>query len=217
MVKKIIFGIGLCVVIGFTIPFIMSKQNLGQNIDVEDLKKQFEQELEMMQEQTLRESYEAMWDEHMEKNPQELDDLLGEIEKSNNSEVDINPNVDAEEETTVTPSSTTATTAVADEVDFVDVETIPLSDGEVITEKIVKDQWVNQKIQIHKDQISDSDLGTGAGIYNKLDTNYLFGLAEGGLTLEEEEEVKAYLRANLSEAELGTAIELYSKYVHLLN
>ncbi|MCF8018772.1 conserved protein of unknown function [Petrocella atlantisensis] len=225
MVKKIIIGLGLCVIIGFSIPFVMSNQKPGQDIDVEDLKKQFEQELERMQEQKLRETYETMWDEHMDKNPQELEDLLNEIEQLNDHDIDADPDISEKDEDTLEPitdvtvshAEDTSTTLPDEEVDIMDVTLIPLSDGEAITEQVVKDQWVNQKIITHKDQISDSDLSTGAGIYNQLDTNYLFGIAEGGLSVEEEEEVKAYLRANLSEAELGTAIELYYKYVHLLN
>ncbi|PKM55452.1 MAG: hypothetical protein CVV00_04105 [Firmicutes bacterium HGW-Firmicutes-5] len=229
MVKKIIIGLGLCVIIGFSIPFVMSNQNPGQDIDVNDLKKQFEQELERMQEQKLRESYETMWDEHMDKNPQELENLLNEMEQLNDNEIDADadsdPDISKGDEDALEPitdvtaplAEDTSITTPDEEVDFIDVTLIPLSDGEAITEKVVKDQWVNQKIITHKDQISDSDLSTGAGIYNQLDTNYLFGIAEGGLSVEEEEEVKAYLRANLSEAELGTAIELYYKYVHLLN
>jgi len=228
MVKKIIVGLGflsLCVVIGFSIPFVMSKQNPNKDIEIMDLKKQFEQELEAMQEQKLRESYEIMWDEHMDKNPQELEDLLYDMEQVTDTEVDIDSSMAESDEKEVMPTTDIAETKVEEvsvvptdeEEDFFDVETIPLSDGEVISEKVVKDQWVNQKIITHKDQISDSDLSTGAGIYNQLDTNYLFGLAEGGLSVEKEEEVKAYLRANLSEAELGKAIELYNKYVHLLN
>lgn len=212
MAKKIAVGLGLlglCVVIGFTIPFVMSNQNPGQDIDVEDLKKQFEQELEDMQEQNLRDSYETLWDEHMDENPQELENLLDEMEQLNKSE----PLTDTAEVT----GEDASVVEDDDEVDFFDIELIPLSDGEVVTEKVVKDQWVNQKIHAHKDQISDTDLSAGAGIYNRLDTNYLFGLAEGGLSVDEEKEVKEYLRANLSEEELGTAIELYNKYVHLLN
>ncbi len=225
MVKKIIIGLGLCVIIGFSIPFVMSNQNPGQDIDVNDLKKQFEQELERMQEQKLRETYETMWDEHMDKNPQELEDLLNEMERLNDNEIDADPDISEGDEDALEPitgvtashAEDTSATLTDEEVDIMDVTLIPLSDGEAITEKVVKDQWVNQKIITHKDQISDSDLSTGAGIYNQLDTNYLFGIAEGGLSAAEEEEVKAYLRANLSEAELGTAIELYYKYVHLLN
>ncbi|MDF1617519.1 hypothetical protein [Petrocella sp. FN5] len=224
MFKKMVVGLSLlflCVVIGFTIPFIMSNQNPSQEVDLDVLKKQFEQELETMQEQKLRENYEAMWDEHMDNNPKELEDLLDEMELLNKSQLETN----IEEETVIivspdrtgTIEDSSTDTLPDEEVDFFDLETVPLSDGEVITEKVVKDQWVNEKIHTHKDQIADSDLSAGAGIYNRLDTNYLFSLAEGGLSAEKEEEAKAYLRANLSEAELGKAIELYNKYVHLLN
>ena len=42
----------------------------------------------------------------------------------------------------------------------------------VVVEQVVKDEWINEKISENRDQISDSDLSTGAQIYDSLDTGY---------------------------------------------
>ncbi|MGI6678695.1 MAG: hypothetical protein ACOX2Q_06460, partial [Dehalobacterium sp.] len=61
------------------------------------------------------------------------------------------------------------------------------------------------------------DLSIGASIYNSLDTAYLFGLSQDGLTPEEKSEAKDYLNSILSQQEYATAMELYMKYVNLMN
>ncbi len=109
-------------------------------------------------------------------------------------------------------------TPVEDEIGIYELDSVPLGSTDApVTESVVKDAWVNQKISDNREEISDADLYTGAEVYNKLDTNYLFGLAGDGLTSDEEAEVKAYLTDNLSDGELAIAVELYNKYVHLLD
>lgn len=105
----------------------------------------------------------------------------------------------------------------SDEINLYELDSIPLGTEAVVTEQVVKDAWVNQKIAENREEISESDLYAGANIYNKLDTNYLFGLAEDGLTVEEEAEVKEYLSSNLADDELGVALDLYNRYVNMLN
>ncbi len=83
--------------------------------------------------------------------------------------------------------------------------------------KQVKDASVQDKINANRDKISDEDLSAGSAIYNTLDTAYLFGLADGGLTSEENAEVQKYLRANLGDSEYQIAQRLYYNYVGLLN
>lgn len=83
--------------------------------------------------------------------------------------------------------------------------------------KQVKDSSVQEKINANRDKISDEDLSAGSAIYNTLDTGYLFGLADGGLTAEENAEVQKYLRANLGDSEYQIAQRLYYNYVGLLN
>lgn len=81
---------------------------------------------------------------------------------------------------------------------------------------VVKDDWVQNQIDANKDQIDDTDLAVGAEIYNSLDTEYLFNLAEDGLTEEEKVQVNEYLRSNLTDEQYETAKTLYYKYVDLL-
>ena len=53
-------------------------------------------------------------------------------------------------------------------------------------------------------------------IFNKLDTGYLFDLADGGLTESEKAAVNAYLDNTLAPGERDKAMQLYNKYIHLL-
>lgn len=89
--------------------------------------------------------------------------------------------------------------------------------NEEVVEQVVKDEWINEKISENRDQISDGDLSIGAQIYDSLDTSYLFGLANDGLTDEEKSEAMTYLQSNLSPSEFEIAKNLYMKYVNLLN
>lgn len=91
----------------------------------------------------------------------------------------------------------------------------PASSG--MTQQQVKDQWIQNKINANRDKISQEDLNAGASIYNSLDTNYLFGMAEGGLTPEEDAKVQEYLQNNLTSGEREIAQRLYYNYVGLLN
>ena len=80
----------------------------------------------------------------------------------------------------------------------------------------VNDPWLQEQIDRNKDQIDEEDLKAGTEIYNHLDTEYLFGLMEGGLTEEEKVLFKEHLKANLSGAELDKMMELYNKYIGLV-
>lgn len=102
------------------------------------------------------------------------------------------------------------------DVDTVSVAAEPAA-PDTATGKQVKDSSVQDKINANRDKISDEDLSAGSAIYNTLDTAYLFGLADGGLTTEENAEVQKYLRANLGDSEYQIAQRLYYNYVGLLN
>lgn len=81
----------------------------------------------------------------------------------------------------------------------------------------VKDEWVNNIINENIDSIAEDDLEAGTPIYNKLDTDYLLGLAEDGLTDEEREEAMAYLEEALTEDELAVMMILMDRYLGLVN
>lgn len=147
------------------------------------------------------------------------------------------PNAPADEVTTNAEPATTADTvsvpatskvavapgaaaSAASNKDAAAVATIDVTNGPVPlggSENYVKDGWINAKINENKDKISSSDLDRGASIYNGLDTDYLFTLADGGLTDEERAQVDAYLSKTLSGGDYQLAKELYYKYVGLLS
>ncbi len=89
--------------------------------------------------------------------------------------------------------------------------------GESDKENYIKDEWLDEVIQDNRSEINDQDLVIGANIYNQLDTVYLFGLAEGGLTDEEREEAMQYLEGILTDEEIEKAMELVEKYIGLMN
>ena len=83
------------------------------------------------------------------------------------------------------------------------------------TNAIVKDSWVQEKIDENREQINDNDLSVGSEIYNKLDTEYIYGLLDEGLSEMEERELKEYIDKNLSEDEYITMKQLINKYSDL--
>lgn len=264
MFKNIAIVIGAMIItagIGFVLPYIMSDQTVGVQIDEVAMKEQFKTELIAQVEKELlaideaaKISYEDQWDKFVEANPEYLtkfiNDVNGvveeetEVEESEEEVVAVEEAAevvdeadDVDEEVEVVEDSDDAAAVVekeddeslgqadqegetdesSDELALYEIESIPgATEGKPITEAVVKDAWVNQKISENREEIADADLYSGAGIYDKLDTDYLFGLATDGLTAEEEADAKAYLANNLSESELSIAIDLYNKYVHLL-
>ena len=196
----------------------------------------------LAEEEALRVELEEQWEAFVEANPtliQEYLDNLNEVDQGNSDSMnygileDIEENVIAKKtgpdpvtspsenvtDTSEIESSETAlvNTTLEDTEVIVDNE-VPLAAADMpVTASYVKDAWINQQIALHRAKIADDDLAVGSEIYNRLDTTYLFGLARDGLTTEEEKEAKAYLRANLNDAELFIAEELYNKYVYLLD
>lgn len=107
--------------------------------------------------------------------------------------------------------------AAKDAVDDTEIsdDDTPLGNGG--NSLFVKDGWINEKINQNREKIDDSDLSRGAAIYNRLDTDFIFGLADGGLTDEERKQVNDYLKSQLEGADYEIAQNLYYKYVGLLN
>ncbi len=190
----------------------------------------------------LKADLELKWQSYVEEHPEEMTAYLAKVngadeasavatdyasdeieavvvtEPSEPATSSSEPKQESTESVTVTEVSETIEEDLAEEtIELYELESIPAAaeSGE-ITESVVKDAWVNQKIAENRDEIDDADLYSGANIYNQLDTAYLLSLASNGLTEEEEAQVKAYLRENLNEGEIAQVMSLYNKYVHLL-
>ncbi len=67
-----------------------------------------------------------------------------------------------------------------------------------------------------KENVESSDLKTGFSYASRIDVSYVLGLLKGGLTVPEKRELKAYLKARFSNAEINNGISLYNKYSYLL-
>ena len=77
-------------------------------------------------------------------------------------------------------------------------------------------EWADEKVNEHKDEIVDDDLDEGLSIGEKLDSDKIQELLEDGLTDEEEKELKSYLLETLTTEEYQALKDLYSKYNHIL-
>lgn len=278
MKMKVLIVLGaifLCLGIGLILPRFMNDGTNGKEVDVEQLRIQFEQELEALilkelQEQAeieaaekdLYEQFSKEYDEMMvlELADVESDEVTVEAEEIPVEETGVEPvesdepdemvesttdlDPDISEETDVRPTSEEDTspveeTTISEEVateetpdDPVD-EVVPEPEEDTDTasdlsaaldnlsytpeQQASKDAWVQDQVNANREEIADEDIYAGAEIYSILDTNYLFGLAEGGLTDEEKLEVEAYLTETLSPDQIDVVMGLYYKYIHLLN
>lgn len=235
VVLAIVFSAG----IGLMLPFAMSDQTIGVEVDEAELNVQFRLELQKASEKAAEEQELALiaaaedaWNANVEADPGALENFIDkanevpvpveepeqvpvEVAESDKTEADKSETDVAKVEEVLEP--VVVEEKVEEELTLYELESVPLGSEEKVTEALVKDAWVNQKISANRDAIADDDLYSGADIYNQLDTEYLFGLASDGLTAEEEVEAKNYLSSNLNDQELAIAMELYNKYVHLLN
>ena len=80
--------------------------------------------------------------------------------------------------------------------------------------KLNKD-YVKELIEENKDNIEEEDLETGNSIYEKLNTELIFSLTEGGLTDIEKQQIKDHMHEVLTDEEYKTAFELLNKYIGL--
>ena len=87
---------------------------------------------------------------------------------------------------------------------------------ELPTENQETSTWIDEQLQAYEGQIDEVDIDTAIGIMNKLDIDYLNGLAADGLTGEEKTLVKAHLNQRLSGGEYATALALYKEYIGLI-
>ncbi len=78
------------------------------------------------------------------------------------------------------------------------------------------EDWVEAKIQRHRDEIDPGDLSDFRRIYPKVDQGYIESLAGDGYTEEEMNQIKAYLKSMLG-GDYERAKELFYKYSYLLS
>lgn len=78
-------------------------------------------------------------------------------------------------------------------------------------------KWVDDKIVENKDQISDTDLQSGLAIGDKIDTDLIMAYLEDGLTDDEKESLKKYLKSVLSDSEYETVKVLIGRYSSMVD
>lgn len=76
--------------------------------------------------------------------------------------------------------------------------------------------WVERKIQEHRDEIDDDDLGDFRRIYSSVNIAYIQSLMDEGLDDEGMTELKTYLRNTLG-GDYERAKELFYEYSYLLS
>lgn len=196
---------------GLALPHLLSNKAATVAISYEQVKADFKAEFI---EGIAALNYEASETEVTETTTQVIAEATTAAEDTPVVTTAIKPGVpktsEAVAQATTVPATTTALVAEATELGENDT---PLGGGEDLH---VKDGWVNEKINENKDKISTADLERGAAIYNTLDTDFIFGLADNGLTDEERKQVDDYLRSQLSGGDYELAKALYNKYVGLL-
>ena len=121
-----------------------------------------------------------------------------------------------DDETETIVEQTLATTPVETQTKTQPV-TQPVTQVEKKTPVVVSNEWIQAEIDKNIDQIDLTDLERGAAIFERLDTHYLFELADGGLTPEEKIKYEAYLDQQLTKEEKDLVKTLFDKYVGLLN
>lgn len=114
-------------------------------------------------------------------------------------------------------STTTSQTETTDTKTQTLTKTVTPTKEEKKSTVKVDNEWLQAEIDKNIESIDMSDLERGAAIFERLDTKYLFDLADGGLTDEEKLLYDAYLDAQLTPEEKRLVKVLYDKYVGLLN
>lgn len=78
------------------------------------------------------------------------------------------------------------------------------------------DEWIERKIQEHRNEILDEDLSDFRRIYSKVDIGYLQSFGINGYSDEETEKAKKYLRDTLG-GDYERAKILFYRYSYILN
>lgn len=77
-------------------------------------------------------------------------------------------------------------------------------------------EWVERKIEEHRDEILDEDLADFRRIYSKVDIGYVQSFGKDGYTDEETEQLRAYLRSTLGGADYERSKILFYRYSYIL-
>lgn len=208
MNKKYAFILGICIIIIASSAYLVFKVDwIIKENKISEIEAHFKDEQAVM---NTREDTTLLLDEEIVYPDGEN---LEQIEGHNK-----NNNIDkfSDEDTTI-KSSITEEESEETSTPIVEEVTLEETDEGTTSGSEVKDKWVQEEIDENRDLINESDLLTGSGIYNKLDTFYLLDMADGGLTPEEEIEVNEYLDSILEAGEKEVAWELYQRYIYLLN
>jgi len=76
--------------------------------------------------------------------------------------------------------------------------------------------WVEEKIALHRDQIADEDLEDFRLIMGKLDIDHVEAILEGRIDPEIDNTLRAYLNDRLTPREYQRSKELFIDYEHLI-
>ncbi|GAE87080.1 hypothetical protein [Acetivibrio straminisolvens] len=77
-------------------------------------------------------------------------------------------------------------------------------------------EWIDKKIEEHRDEILDEDLADFRRIFPKVDIGYVQSLGNGGYTDEEMEQLKSYLYRTLGAGDYERAKILFYRYSYIL-
>ena len=79
------------------------------------------------------------------------------------------------------------------------------------------EDWVERKIQEHRNEIDDEDLEDFRRIYSRLNIAYIQSIMNEGLDDEGMEKLKSYLKNTLGRGDYERAKDLFYKYSYLLS
>lgn len=94
--------------------------------------------------------------------------------------------------------------------------TVPTKKGPATNVNGNSSNWVEMKIQKHKDEIDPQDLEDFRRIFPRIDQGYIQSLTVDGLTSDETDELKVYLGRTLG-GDYERAKELFYRYNYLLS
>lgn len=77
--------------------------------------------------------------------------------------------------------------------------------------------WIDQKISANRDEIDDADLNYGIKIFDSLNQDALFIIADGGMSQEDWVALDRLLQEQLNDSDYIKVYELYYKYGEVLN
>lgn len=77
-------------------------------------------------------------------------------------------------------------------------------------------EWIDKKIEEHKNEILNDDLADFRRIFPMVDISYVQSLGSGGYTDEETEKLKSYLYGTLGGADYERAKILFYRYSYIL-